>query len=601
MKLPYGISHFGELRREGYDYVDKTPYIRLLEDEGIGGPCVTLFRPRRFGKTLLMTMLDRYYDLARAHLFDRLFGDLAIAKAPTEERSRYLTVGFSFDGLRSAQGEEALAADFATRVRNGIQEFFLKYWKLLPELTRQWDSQPHSREPAARFRAFLELVAQAPYPLYVFVDAYDAYARNLLSLGDLTSYERHCRGEGFAGAFYREVVRGVDEGIVTRCFISGMCPAGLESALAGTTRFKDISRDPSFAGIAGFKHSAVEQLVEAVVSGRELTVSASELLEIIERDHDGYRFAEGGGEAVYHPDMVIYFLAGLEPPDVLPDQLFDLNLHTDATRFKQMLRLPEGGVRESVLEVVQEVLVSGVPEGRLLDRVEPGRLLEKETVPTVLYQMGILTRADDGSSGKLTVPNGAVRQLFWEAFADVVQSSLPRPVSVADLFRAAQTAAYEGDVSDLFRVIGADLLQQVLWADGMGTLPVPLDQRHMTLILRAFLALADVFRPFVALRPDWLSACVGVPVLVLAPGAGYADARHGLILYLSFLPDGPASPGVCEEALTRGERWLETGKNDPRLETVKLEGGWLTFSVVMDGDGGLWYRAPGQETVVVKT
>ncbi len=597
MKLPYGISHFGELRREGYDYVDKTPYIRLLEDDDVGGRFLVLFRPRRFGKTLLVTMLDRYYDLARAHLFDSLFSGLDIGEHPTAGKNRYLTLSFGFDGLKSDRGTGALDADFAMRVRNGIQEFFLKYWKRLPEITRRWDSAPSVVKPAARLRAFLELVSEAPHPLYLFVDAYDAFAQDLMTQGDAAGFERLCCGRGLAGEFYREIVRGVRDGTVARCFITGMCPVGLQSLLDEPSRFKDISGEEAFAGIAGFKRRAVEQLVEAVVAEAGLDFAPGRLLEVITRDHDGYRFSDGQAEAVFHPDMVVYFLAGLEPPDVFPDQIFDLNLHTDATRFKRILRA-EGGARQAVLDVVGEVLVHGAPEGRLLPKIDPENLLTRETVPTLLYHMGITTRA--GRDGRLTIPNGAVRQLFWEAFADLVQGSLPRPISVSHLFRAAQVAAYEGDVAPLFRVIGAELLQQVLWADGMGTLPVPLDQRHLTLILRAFLALADVFRPFVALRPEWLKACVGVPVLVLAPGAGYADARHGIVMYVSFLSDGQATLDAREQALARGEDWLRTGLSHPMLDTIDLEGGWLPFSVAVDGDGGLYYRAPGAETNAVR-
>jgi len=89
MKFPYGISDFYKLITEGYFYVDRTDRIRLIEE--IGSQLLFL-RPRRFGKSLLLSMLENYYDLAKADEFDRLFGHLAIGKKPTERHNQYFVM-----------------------------------------------------------------------------------------------------------------------------------------------------------------------------------------------------------------------------------------------------------------------------------------------------------------------------------------------------------------------------------------------------------------------------------------------------------------------------------------------------------------------------
>ena len=80
MKFPYGISDFRQVIGEGYYFVDRSDHIHTLEEIG---KQLLFLRPRRFGKSLLLSMLENYYDLARADEFEQLFGRLAIGQNPT--------------------------------------------------------------------------------------------------------------------------------------------------------------------------------------------------------------------------------------------------------------------------------------------------------------------------------------------------------------------------------------------------------------------------------------------------------------------------------------------------------------------------------------
>ncbi len=75
VKYPYGIPLFDKIREKGFEYVDKTRYIEILEDTG---EYLTFLRPRRFGKSLLTSMLTCYYDVMYKDRFDELFGGLYI-------------------------------------------------------------------------------------------------------------------------------------------------------------------------------------------------------------------------------------------------------------------------------------------------------------------------------------------------------------------------------------------------------------------------------------------------------------------------------------------------------------------------------------------
>ncbi|MBQ4199623.1 MAG: AAA family ATPase [Kiritimatiellae bacterium] len=71
MKIPYGVSDFRRIRDEGYYYVDKTRYLAQMEARD---SFIFFVRPRRFGKSLFISMMESYYDLNRKKDFKRLFG-----------------------------------------------------------------------------------------------------------------------------------------------------------------------------------------------------------------------------------------------------------------------------------------------------------------------------------------------------------------------------------------------------------------------------------------------------------------------------------------------------------------------------------------------
>ena len=87
--LPYGMMNFEDIRLDNYYYVDKTSFIPLIEQSD---RFFFFIRPRRFGKSLTLNMLQHYYDVRTKDKFDSLFGDLYIGKHPTKDRNSYLVI-----------------------------------------------------------------------------------------------------------------------------------------------------------------------------------------------------------------------------------------------------------------------------------------------------------------------------------------------------------------------------------------------------------------------------------------------------------------------------------------------------------------------------
>src|SRR5262245_32472117 len=118
MRIPYGRSSFSDLRRGGYFYADKTPFLPMLESAEAGYAYLLFLRPRRFGKSTLLSMLEHYYDLARADQFDALFGGLWVHEHPTPERSQYLVLSLDFSPVSTTGGYEVVYRTFFEVVRS---------------------------------------------------------------------------------------------------------------------------------------------------------------------------------------------------------------------------------------------------------------------------------------------------------------------------------------------------------------------------------------------------------------------------------------------------------------------------------------------------
>jgi hypothetical protein len=93
MKFPYGNSNFESIMTEQYFYVDRTDRIPLIEE---AGKTLMFLRPRRFGKSLWLSTLENYYDIARAERFEELFGQLTIGQNPTVRHNQYLILKWNF-------------------------------------------------------------------------------------------------------------------------------------------------------------------------------------------------------------------------------------------------------------------------------------------------------------------------------------------------------------------------------------------------------------------------------------------------------------------------------------------------------------------------
>jgi hypothetical protein len=186
MKIPYGISDFGRIRDSGYFYADKTPFLPVLE---AGYEHVVFLRPRRFGKSTLVSMLEHYYDLGRRDRWDALFGGLWVHEHPTAEQGAYLVLTLDFSSVATDRGEEALRRTFVEAVRGSVRTFVLRYRDRIPALGDLYAHLDDLLDAEALIGRVQSVVAATPHKIYLLIDEYDHFANRLLSAGEGTVYE----------------------------------------------------------------------------------------------------------------------------------------------------------------------------------------------------------------------------------------------------------------------------------------------------------------------------------------------------------------------------------------------------------------------------
>ncbi|NCC30023.1 MAG: AAA family ATPase, partial [Gammaproteobacteria bacterium] len=332
MRFPYGLSDFGKLIREGYFYQDRTDRIPLLE---AAGDQLLFIRPRRFGKSLLLSMLECYYDLGRAEQFDALFGSLAIGRDPTPSHSRYFVMRWDFS-LVKAQGE---VRDIEAALHQHINDRILRFQQdYADQLTTP--IVLHADNAISTFESALTVVSQTPHKLYLLIDEYDNFANEVL-MAKREHYEALLYGEGLLKTVFKAVKAGAGGQGLDRVFITGVSPVVLSDMTSGYNVAKNIYLEPEINDLCGFTEPEIAAVLTRLASdGADW--SHAEALDTMRTFYNGYRFSEDAEARIYNPTLSLYFLEHLDKRGRYPRRMLDENLAMDRAKLVYIARLPHG-------------------------------------------------------------------------------------------------------------------------------------------------------------------------------------------------------------------------------------------------------------------
>ncbi len=425
MRIPYGRSNFAAIRAHRFFYADKTTFLPQLESYEAGYGYVLFLRPRRIGKSLLVSMLEHYYDLARSDQFDALFGGLWIHEHPTPERSAHLALTLDFSPVTTDAGPEVMRRSFTNAVKNGLKPFLMRYRSRFPDLAHfetQLDDYP---DAADLIGTLLSIVAGLDHKLYLLIDEYDNFANRLLADGQQDLYESIARGTGFVRSFYAALKAGTATGALARMFITGVSPILLDDLSSGFNIIRHISLQARFSTMVGFTRADVERATGELLADRpDLRADPKvgdqdQLISVLEAHYNGYRFATDAPERVFNSDLVLYFLAEIENHGRYPQQMLDLNVRTDYGRLQRMATL-SGAAGAELRALLEAILTEEKISCRIVDRFGPRTMHSREQLITLFFYMGMLTFGPlrpGLAEPELVVPNRVMRELQSEYLA----------------------------------------------------------------------------------------------------------------------------------------------------------------------------------------
>ncbi|MEM7534471.1 MAG: AAA family ATPase [Chloroflexota bacterium] len=172
MKIPYAVRDFHALITEDYLYLDRTDRIPIMEDLGKE---LLFLRPRRFGKSLWLSTLMNYYDVAKADDFEQLFGHLAIGQNPTPLRNQYMVMRWDFSEVESYGTVEQIRLSLYDQINTEIAIFAEEYADLL-----KTPIQIHPDNALSSFKSAVAAVRRSRHKLYLFIDEYDNFANEVM-------------------------------------------------------------------------------------------------------------------------------------------------------------------------------------------------------------------------------------------------------------------------------------------------------------------------------------------------------------------------------------------------------------------------------------
>jgi hypothetical protein len=576
MKIPYGISDFATLRGEGFFYADKTPFLPVLE---AGYRHVVFLRPRRFGKSTLVSMLEHYYDLGRRDRWDAHFQGLWIHQHPTAEQGAYLILAFDFSSVATDGGPEALRRTFVESVRSRIATFLLRYRERIPALGDLYARINDHHDAEGLLVWLLSVVAATPYKIYLLIDEYDHFANRLLSSGEGSLYEAVVKKTGFVRTFYAALKSGTTSGVVARMFITGVSPLMLDDLSSGFNIATHASMDHRLATLAGFTRADTERAIDDFLAARPALSAIPELgdratlLRVLEQHYNGYRFSPRSSERVFNSDMVLYFLSAIERGSAYPDTMLDRNVRTEYGHLQRIGTLSgvDRGERRALL---QTIVGEGHIRSEIVDQFGVASLDSHKGFLSLLYFLGMLTLGPaprDVAGYDLEIPNRVIRELQWEHLALMLRDDAGVAINVDQLELALGAMAVQGDISAFLELFHTQVIQAFSNRDLRG-----LDEKTLKLLLMTYASLGRAFYPL-----SEKEFAQGYGDLFLGASRDVAGANFSWLLELKYVKAG-AKAAQIEAAFTEAEAQVRRYASDPALLPLllgdrALKAGMLVF------------------------
>ena len=402
--IPYAVANYAEMRDRGFYYVDKTDYIPRLE----AYKAPVFLRPRRFGKSLLVSTLAHYYDRTLAHRFEDLFGGTYIGSHPTPEHNRYMIIRYDFSAMVMADNMEGLEQNFNDLNCSPVEIMVLHNHDLFGDFkfTTRGNASKMLEEALAYARAH-----DLP-PVYILIDEYDNFTNQLLTSYNDPLYEKVTTADSFLRTFFKVIKKGIGEGSIRTCFCTGVLPVTMDDLTSGYNIAEILTLHPDFINMLGFTHAEADTYLRYVLD--KYTGSQErydEIWQLIVNNYDGYRFSPKG-EKLFNATILTYFLKNFATRHgEVPEEMIDENLRTDIGWLRRLTLSLENSKAMLDALVIDNGLYYNVAD--LSSKFNKQKFFDKNFYPVSLFYLGMTTLQNNF---RMALPNLTMRSIYMDYY-----------------------------------------------------------------------------------------------------------------------------------------------------------------------------------------
>lgn len=344
-KIPYGISSFERIIRDDYYFVDKSMYIPALENVA---SYLFFLRPRRFGKSVFVDMLEYYYDIYAKDRFEELFGDLWIGNNPTVNANRFQVLRFDFS--QAVAPLDQLETTFNNYCCKVIDKFMAKYRAAYDEYT--YEAVRTAETAGLKLSVIAMSAKEFRIPLYLIIDEYDNFTNIVLGSHGKEVFHKLTHAEGFYRDFFK-ILKPTFERII----MIGVSPVTMDDLTSGYNIGYNISQNRRFNSMLGFNEDELREMIDYYRDKGAITRQTEDVLDEMRPWYNNYCFAEEccGKESVYNSTMTTYYLNDLVNEGVAPKDMLDPNTRTDYNKLKQLIEIDRGIGKEGRESVIEDI------------------------------------------------------------------------------------------------------------------------------------------------------------------------------------------------------------------------------------------------------
>lgn len=410
-RILYSEANYAAIvEKQGY-FVDKTPYLAKLE--WVANP--VFLRPRRFGKSMLCSILRYYYDRNYAEHFSELFGHTWIGQNPTGQQNQYIVLYLNFSTIATGPTIQEIEKSFRRQCNNTLNNMRHQYSAVLKEMPVMDLNAPVSDN----LSSLLGYIWQSDLPrVFIIIDEYDNFANQLVTGHKDQLYQQLIAEDSFFKSFFKTLKEGRETGAIANIFITGVLPILIDELASGFNIASIITLDQEFEAMIGFTQGEVDHLVDEIYADYNIDPSTrSEINTVIRNHYNGYHFVNGQGEAIYNSTILMYFLQHLTRFQQMPEYLTDLNLRTDLSWVRRLTNANVGDTEAFVTQLTTENRIA-YDKNFLTTKFNTTQFFQPGFYPISFYYLGMLTQHDNFF---LRLPNLSIRQIFIEYFNELLQ------------------------------------------------------------------------------------------------------------------------------------------------------------------------------------